>query len=578
MKYYYLLVLSLSSLFLSCEDTLRMIPENSVTFENAFENEHEIEIGLLSVERYVRKGLYVVTSPTDYGEYTDSRGSRDAGLLRENSPGTYMFTWFPYYDIIAMANVVLPYIDKVKMSQERRDFYKGQVYFTKALAYSELGRKWGNCPIIRDEVEYKPIGSSSWVEVIDYAIELAQEAANLLPEYPNLTDYKGNAITYKSTPSKGAAQALLAHLCAWKAGCKYMAQPEEATYDERALWVKADSVCTALIMSGVYGLANSPEKICTSTLVGGDPESIYEIVLRDCWDELESEDPISVHDLSYCFGRYYQTWPVIPGEEAFHAVHPCLYQLLGFVCRLAVRDPRVLRQLLKVVERHISHDRQLVVGACDRGVELGAVLKYEQIISALGSTHLISTRKIRTPRDLDPHALIGGKSRDLRHRRFRYRAEVYARKRIIGACRPLHRVVRPHDLSLGGHDHGGLLYAAHRFGHKVTYRRTFLFAYPECGLTAHEKICGGDRNTVDYKEDQRRGKGGNIGQRRDKGNSRKKHSACGNAYEQRQIFGRAFFGFGHFSTVPFVLRDIILHRHGHCCRRHGDRRSCAAAE
>ena len=316
MKYYYLLVLSLSSLFLSCEDTLRMIPENSVTFENAFENEHEIEIGLLSVERYVRKGLYVVTSPTDYGEYTDSRGSRDAGLLRENSPGTYMFTWFPYYDIIAMANVVLPYIDKVKMSQERRDFYKGQVYFTKALAYSELGRKWGNCPIILDEVEYKPIGSSSWVEVIDYAIELAQEAANLLPEYPNLTDYKGNAITYKSTPSKGAAQALLAHLCAWKAGCKYMAQPEEATYDERALWVKADSVCTALIMSGVYGLANSPEKICTSTLVGGDPESIYEIVLRDCWDELESEDPISVHDLSYCFGRYYQTWPVIPGEEA----------------------------------------------------------------------------------------------------------------------------------------------------------------------------------------------------------------------------------------------------------------------
>ena len=44
MKYYYLLVLLLSSLFLSCEDTLRMIPENSVTFENAFENEHEIEI------------------------------------------------------------------------------------------------------------------------------------------------------------------------------------------------------------------------------------------------------------------------------------------------------------------------------------------------------------------------------------------------------------------------------------------------------------------------------------------------------------------------------------------------------
>ncbi|MFR5657934.1 MAG: hypothetical protein ACLUDU_08005 [Butyricimonas faecihominis] len=91
MKYYYLLVLSLSSLFLSCEDTLRMIPENSVTFENAFENEHEIEIGLLSVERYVRKGLYVVTSPTDYGEYTDSRGSRDTDYYVKIARNLYVY-------------------------------------------------------------------------------------------------------------------------------------------------------------------------------------------------------------------------------------------------------------------------------------------------------------------------------------------------------------------------------------------------------------------------------------------------------------------------------------------------------
>lgn len=69
---------------------------------------------------------------------------------------------------------MLPYIDRVEMSQERRDFYKGQVYFTKALAYFELGRKWGDCPVIRDEVEYAPITYSSWVEVIDYALELAR--------------------------------------------------------------------------------------------------------------------------------------------------------------------------------------------------------------------------------------------------------------------------------------------------------------------------------------------------------------------------------------------------------------------
>ena len=315
MKYSYLLVLVLSFLLSSCEDILRMKPENSITFENAFENEHEIEIGLLTVERYIRKNLYRITPPMDYGEYTDYRNPADVGLLQENAARGYMMSWEAYYESIAMANVVLPYIDEVKMAQERRNFYKGQVYFSKALLYFELGRKWGMCPITRDEVELDPIPYSSWEEVIDYAIELARDAERLLPAYPDMTDYKGNAITYKSTPNKGAAQALLAHLCAWKAGCKYMSS-NNAVYDERALWKEADSLCTALISSGIYELARNPEEVCTRTLVGDNPESIYEIVLRGCWNELEDEYPFSVHEEAYYFGRAYQTWPIIPGESA----------------------------------------------------------------------------------------------------------------------------------------------------------------------------------------------------------------------------------------------------------------------
>lgn len=313
MKYYYCLLLFL---LFSCEDALKMNPENSVTFENAFENEHEIEIGLLTVERYVRNHLYAYHQPTGYGEYTDYRYPGDNAWLHENEVDDYKVDWRFRYTTIAMANVVLPFIDEVDMEQTRRDFYKGQVYFTKALMYADLGRKWGACPILRDEVEFEPLGNSSWVEVIDYAIELAREAVRLLPEYTNMTDYRGNAITYKSTPSKGAAQALLAHLCAWKAGCKYMASPKEATYDECALWREVDSVCTALISSGIYRLAATPEAVCTSTLVGDDAESIYEIVLRDCWNELSNERPFTAHRTFYYFGYEYQTWPVIPGESA----------------------------------------------------------------------------------------------------------------------------------------------------------------------------------------------------------------------------------------------------------------------
>ena len=106
-----------------------MIPENSVTFENAFENEHEIEIGLLTVERYVRKSLFLTTRPTDYGEYTDYRYKGDNGLLKESNPQAYTATWYHYYEIIALANVMLPHIDIVEMSQQPLHQNKGLVFF-----------------------------------------------------------------------------------------------------------------------------------------------------------------------------------------------------------------------------------------------------------------------------------------------------------------------------------------------------------------------------------------------------------------------------------------------------------------
>lgn len=293
----------------ACEDSLRVTPENSVTFANAFENEHELENGFATVESYVREIAMGQIAPMKNGEYADAFNSKnDAALLNESSPGQYLSQWLGFYNAIAMANVVLPYTDRVDMPQERRDFYKGQVYFTKAFLYLELGRRWGRCPIIRDKVELDPVVYSPWVEVIDYAIEMARMAVELLPEFTEAVDYQGNAIQYKSTPSKGAARAVLAHLCAWKAGCKYLAQPEEANYDENALWREADSVCTALINSGVYELADSPEKVCTEVMRGNSKEGIYESILRGYFTS-ELSDAVSAH----VFGWYYESWPIVPG-------------------------------------------------------------------------------------------------------------------------------------------------------------------------------------------------------------------------------------------------------------------------
>lgn len=190
------------------------------------------------------------------------------------------------------------------MPQEKKDFYKGQIYFFKAFTYLQIIRIWGDCILLKDDVIFTAVAKSHWTEVADYAIDLAKKAISLLPDFDQMTDYNGNAIKYKSTPSKGAANAVLAHLCAWKAGCKYMAQPDQQNYDEVDLWKTAEQACTDIIKrTDLYDLENSAEEICTKALVGNSKEIIYESMVRGFENELTSRDQ------AFCWGYYYQGWP-----------------------------------------------------------------------------------------------------------------------------------------------------------------------------------------------------------------------------------------------------------------------------
>lgn len=302
------IILSLS--FLGCESMLDISPRNSVTFKNVYQNEYELEIGILSVEGSFRTniGSTNVRDVINRGCFSDYHPRYDLALLRDNAK-LYIKDWNHIYDVIAAANVPLPYIDKLDMPQIRKDFYTGCILFTKALCYFELIRKWGDCVVVYDEVAIDPIPKQSWVKVADYAIGMAEEAVRLLPEFSDVKDSNGNKVIYKSRPSKGAANALLAHLCAWKAGCKYFAPPQEAGYDDRVLWEKAEKACTALIESGIYALAATPEEVCTETLVGGDKESIYETVFKGFDNELYGGG----HS-PFCLGNFYQSYPIIPGK------------------------------------------------------------------------------------------------------------------------------------------------------------------------------------------------------------------------------------------------------------------------
>ncbi len=310
---YIILLLGFTQILSGCEKWIDFKPKNSVTFGNAFETERDVEAALLGAEQKIRTNMTANPwQPQTYGEYSDYRFPYSNDLLQENSPMSYIYQWIWNYDVIAAANVPLPYLNKVDMSQERQDFYRGCIAFFKAFTYLDLIRRWGDCVLIRDEVEMEPIGKTPWPVVADYAIAQAREAVRLLPEWDELRDADGNAVTHRARPCKGAANAVLAHLCAWKAGCKYIAQPNDRDYDEQALWRTADSACSAIInRPDIYDLEANPYEVCEKTFVDGGRECVFESVFRGYWEELDEMTAGNETNL----GRLYESFPVITGRQ-----------------------------------------------------------------------------------------------------------------------------------------------------------------------------------------------------------------------------------------------------------------------
>lgn len=299
--------LIISSFIWGCEEVLDLKPENSLTFKNALTSEKEIESVLANAGAKAREldADYYIRS--EVGHYYDEINQYGEDQFSLKIVSTY--TWTKEYLIINRANIVLNAVDAMDIGKDRRDFYKGQCYFYKAFAYWCLLMRFGDCVIIKDDIEIEPVAKSPWTQVADYAIQLASNAAALLPEYDKVKNSGGESPFYKSVPCKGAANALLAYLCAWKAGGKYFAQPAERDYDEVDLWKRAEQACTEIISSGVYELSATPEAMCREVFMEHGREVIYEHVYRECWDEIKAEQ---YESSPFYAAASISNWPVNP--------------------------------------------------------------------------------------------------------------------------------------------------------------------------------------------------------------------------------------------------------------------------
>lgn len=302
MKKWYFILLVLG--FWCCDDMLRVEPENSLTFGN-ITTEKDIESLVLGVGASVRSMVcWNALLQVEKGAYADEVDeSRRGARMLELEAGT-ADNWEVQYQVIMGAQNVLDYVDIVDMPSNRRDYYKGAAYFFKALGYYDLLHRFGDCILQKGGVNWQPVAKTSWPVVCEFAIEMAEKAVDLLPEFDKLTDCNGQSVTSKSTPCKGAANALLAQLCAWKAGCKWFAREEDKGYDEKLYWEKAEKACTEVIKSPLYELAADPEEVCSSVLVGNSKEGIYETVMKDYFNEVGAR--------VFSLGTDYVGYPVRP--------------------------------------------------------------------------------------------------------------------------------------------------------------------------------------------------------------------------------------------------------------------------
>ena len=151
-----IVILLCMSFFVGCTDLLRVEPENSLTFGN-ITKEKDVEALVYGVGAGVRDMVcWNALLQVEKGAYADEADeSRRGARMLELEAGTADL-WEAWYQVIMGAETVLSHVDVVEMPNERRQFYKGQAYFFKALAYFDLIRRWGDCILQKGGINWNP--------------------------------------------------------------------------------------------------------------------------------------------------------------------------------------------------------------------------------------------------------------------------------------------------------------------------------------------------------------------------------------------------------------------------------------
>jgi hypothetical protein len=200
--------------------------------------------------------------------FTDDQAASGINLFPTTAPSSSGNWTFAY---IRKANLLLERVDKVPMSDDAKNHYKGIARFFRAFEYANLVKRYGDVPWIdtyldqsQTEEIYKPRTPRD--EVVDNILaDLEFAAANVR------TKTAAEALSDKNTVNRNVVNALLARVALYEASiCKYQSNnPTRAA----ALFTKAKNAAQFVLDQG-YTLSPNYNDVYSSVDLSANKEVI----------------------------------------------------------------------------------------------------------------------------------------------------------------------------------------------------------------------------------------------------------------------------------------------------------------
>ncbi|MFD0939197.1 RagB/SusD family nutrient uptake outer membrane protein [Pedobacter boryungensis] len=270
-----ILVFTLSSSIVGCKKELDNELKNKTYADTFWESENDVDGALSGAYGLLRKSLNNQNNFFIWGDLatgvfatddTNIQGAYGSGAFGVPYREDGAHNWTNWYRVVDLSNLVIENVTKMsdsKFAPGRKNYFLGEAYFLRGLAYFYMTRAWGDVPLqleattTAQQAQYKPATAAS--SILKQVIADGQKASALLT-------WDGGQERVRA--SKGAALSLLTHATAW-----------DNDYSKTLLY--ADSI----IASGKFQLqdiddiklvfknSNEPENIFVITQKQSDNES-----------------------------------------------------------------------------------------------------------------------------------------------------------------------------------------------------------------------------------------------------------------------------------------------------------------